>query len=451
MMIHLLLWLVYLQSVLGLQEGVANDLGKIKYSTSTTEKDLIALISLVEQNLPKGKECEDYKFPTDARLSSFVKLPYTSFLSPSLYPHAVLVHTVCFTHHSLGNDFGFYVETMLCAKEVGVHYAAPVFVDPLGGATMFEPFIKHLPRYALHSHPNVDNLAERVVGNGQVSTNMCITDMFPHEEEHALLHKNIPFARELFSGAMNAYFQSLKKADMTTESHSAELVYLAKDKVTVKNHDGSGGGGGNKNKIHLGEGGEGGGEGDLGNKQQQHELFPLVPDVAVHYRCGDNSRIAGLLPFRAIAALIPNTTDTESSASTRRRNIYILTEAQSSKTNVLQHRRCTGILHDLHAYLVSFFPSYNILLLRGQPLYVDMARLTYAPITICSASTFCLWPAISSNGTAHMPMSVVFKHGKQFDYGPNYKWISSPSVVYFNDKKCTDSEFQQARAEIEKN
>jgi hypothetical protein len=51
------------------------------------------------------------------------------------------------------------------------------------------------------------------------------------------------------------------------------------------------------------------------------------------------------------------------------------------------------------------FPDAVVVILRGFDLFEDLARLTYAKTTICSVSTFCLWPAISNDNTVYFPLT----------------------------------------------
>jgi hypothetical protein len=44
---------------------------------------------------------------------------------------------------------------------------------------------------------------------------------------------------------------------------------------------------------------------------------------------------------------------------------------------------------------------------RGGDLFLDYARLLNANVTICSASSYCFWPALATNGQAYFPLSAV--------------------------------------------
>ena len=54
-------------------------------------------------------------------------------------------------------------------------------------------------------------------------------------------------------------------------------------------------------------------------------------------------------------------------------------------------------------------------------------------MTICSASTFCLLPAIASNGTVYYPITDLVGHpdspSSSFSLGPHVNWIYDPPLV----------------------
>ena len=137
-----------------------------------------------------------------------------------------------------------------------------------------------------------------------------------------------------------------------------------------------------------------------------HSLpLPLIPDVAVHYRCGDNfGPPYGFVTFPAIKDRIPPDA----------RTIYVLSERRGRKTEAKPQlaAKCDAVIEALHRFLVGKFPSAAVVTKRGSDdMYVDLARLTFANVTVCSISTFCLWPAVASNGTAYFPPSRLVVGG----------------------------------------
>ena len=70
---------------------------------------------------------------------------------------------------------------------------------------------------------------------------------------------------------------------------------------------------------------------------------------------------------------------------------------------------------------------------------MDLARLAYAKVSICSVSTFCLWPAIASQHRAYFPLHSVIAGKKALDLGPRFVWIQNASVImHFSMYKFQD-------------
>lgn len=152
-----------------------------------------------------------------------------------------------------------------------------------------------------------------------------------------------------------------------------------------------------------------------------NNTLPAIPDVAIHYRCGDNTvGHYGFLPFRAFTQIIQSPVQT----------IYIMTESSSRKSRDDQRIRCNLLLKSLHTYLVKSFPNTIVLLLRGQDIYTDLYRLTFANITICSVSTFCLYPAIANSNSAYFPVTRLAAKATKPYYGTSFHWVENPPVFH---------------------
>jgi hypothetical protein len=161
-------------------------------------------------------------------------------------------------------------------------------------------------------------------------------------------------------------------------------------------------------------------ESDVSNSALGMAL-PFIPDVAIHYRCGDNFiGHYGFLPFSAFKLYIPAGAKT----------IYVLADKRGRKTAMKQHRaaKCDAIFSALFTHLTQQFPRAAVLIRRGGDLTEDLLRLALAPTTICSVSTFCLWPALANNHTAYFPLTkLILRKDASRDLG--IKWISQPAVV----------------------
>eukprot|EP01041_Mallomonas_annulata_P005188 gene5188-10376_t len=175
--------------------------------------------------------------------------------------------------------------------------------------------------------------------------------------------------------------------------------------------------------------------------------LPLVPDVAIHYRCGDNVEVPeqyGFLPFYAFLSIIPkhskyifilsdppdrsslHETYTESSTSTSSSE----TKSKRARSGIHEFTpKCKLILDNLFEFLQFHYPNAIIVLKRGGDPFLDFVRLSYAKFTICSSSTFCIWPAIASNGTAYFPDTTLIAGGSKPNFGDNFKWILNFKII----------------------
>jgi hypothetical protein len=84
----------------------------------------------------------------------------------------------------------------------------------------------------------------------------------------------------------------------------------------------------------------------------------------------------------------------------------------------------TGILRGLMVYIKSRHADATVMVIRGEDPLLSFAKLTLAKTTICSPSTFCLWPAIANDGKAYVPNAGFI--------GPKYL---GPRVVRTDDPK----------------
>jgi hypothetical protein len=93
-------------------------------------------------------------------------------------------------------------------------------------------------------------------------------------------------------------------------------------------------------------------------------------------------------------------------------------------------------LKGLFDYLRAARPNATIVVKRGGDLFLDYVRLAFAKVTICSASTYCFWPAlanIAGGGTAHFPLSSLIAGADNVhlapNFGPNFQWINDSNII----------------------
>lgn len=354
----------------------ANAISSIKYKRRVNDSLLARISTNLKIFLPKfppsphDQACK-YQSPAAAR-STYIadNLDISTILYNGNRGHKkvpALVQTPCFGHDSLGNNLVEYMETRICANLSGLHYLSGTFTY---SEFTSDPFFQHasLPHYVAHPAPLPPIKAIHIMNMECTCTTMC------HEKPDGLIHRHPQSAKAIFLQAINLH----------RTSHIAPSANLTPSQAY------------------------------LYTSPQPHTTLPFIPDVAIHYRCGDNTNaLYGFLPFRSFAATIP----------TDARYIYVLAEPSNRKTTPDQTSACNSILSSLHQYLVKRFPTSSVAILRGLDMFDDMVRLTFAKTLICSVSTFCLWPAISNEGTVYMPVSPLFAAGTTPTYGPNVNWL----------------------------
>lgn len=285
----------------------------------------------------------------------------------------ILVSTPCLGTDSLGNGLGAYFENIVCANRSGMHYVAVAKVWEPREKDVPSLFLQQLPFSIEHSHP----LDEAAVKSNVKSLCRCVGSC--HERSNAVWIKGLNIIRPILHNALQNYLKLSDGLNCTVVSGS-DLSSMAVGTV-----------------------------------------LPLIPDAAIHYRCGDNYvGHYGFLPFRAFKETIPQSV----------RTIFVLAENRDRKTRVKRHlaAKCDAIFPSLLAYLRKHFPEAQVVIRRGDDLYVDMARLAYARHTVCSVSTFCLWPALVNPHQAHFPRTRLIVGGDtSIDLG--FRWLLSPEVL----------------------
>lgn len=288
----------------------------------------------------------------------------------------VFVMTPCLGSDSLGNVLGGYFEGVMCAQFSGLHYFALSKVWEPDNADVPSPFLDKLPSIIEHKKPIADfEQSQRLLARYCRCHGSC------HERPESAWIHGISTIKRLILFALEHHLS------VANPSQYQNTIVTSTDKSTSP----------------------------VGT------ILPFIPDAAIHYRCGDNFvGHYGFLPFEAFTKYVPSTA----------RQIYILAEKRSRKTIMKSHlaEKCDVILDKLFSFLVKTFPSSQIVLRRGDDLYADFARLSYAGVTVCSVSTFCLWPAVVSNGTAYFPKTKLLLAGDT-SINLGFKWIEHPSVV----------------------
>ena len=287
----------------------------------------------------------------------------------------VYIHTPCMGSDSLGNYLGSYFENFMCAKTIGLHYLSVAKIWEPSTNDTASVFLAQLPSYHIHAKP--------ISSFKHISTSILNTCSCPgscHQYKHALWAKNLEWIRPMLWKATYAHLGTLSGDANVTIVRDSDLATVA-----------------------------------VGTQ------LPLIPDVAIHYRCGDNFvGEYGFLPFEAFLTRIPKAVKT----------IYVLAENRNRKTSakVYLAEKCDAAFVGLKSYLAQHFPESNVVIRRGDDLYTDFARLALAPVTICSVSTYCLWPALMNKGKAYFPKTKLIVGGET-DINLGFEWIISPTIL----------------------
>lgn len=338
------------------------------------EQDLKAVAKTVMDKMakePAEKKCA-YQKPG--------KVLRTAFTSDSGEGQKLMIQSPCMELSSLGNWLSEYFESILCAKHTGVHFATIFFLSPAEASLKTNPFFDHLPKTISNSG---DSAPTTQATYQRQSHGACPCDSICHEWLKGLMHHNgsMEYIGGLFRTAMDAWVEdALKAQNIGTVAPSTTGSQL-RDKITSKDF-----------KLLLGDGApDKNGTTPLFHSPKSEDIasMPFVPDAAIHYRCGDNLVTHyAFTPFNAFKRAIPEGA----------RSIYVMAESPGRKAKANSVNRCDAIFDALFAYLKLHFPAASIVIMRGQPIFSDLARLTYASTVVCSVSTFCLWPAVAAGG-----------------------------------------------------
>lgn len=295
----------------------------------------------------------------------------------------MLVQTSCFGISSLGNYLGEYFESVMCSYFSGLHFVSVSRIWEPAEKDFVHPFFSKLPYLIEHPAPekNADAAKKKVEEYCRCGGN-C------HEHTFSLWTRGVHIIKPLLNEAL--------------EYQYSQMLLKTNNYTTVQTSDHS-------------------------NIPSQDEELPLIPDVAIHYRCGDNFvGHYGFLPFRAYGHLLQS-----DYREGKIKTIYILAEKRDR--GISAHKKafmetCDQIFPALFHYFNATFPHATILIRRGDDPYLDLIRLAKAKITICSVSTFCLWPALVQGKNAYYPQTKLIVRGNtHIDLG--FHWITHPPVL----------------------
>lgn len=313
---------------------------------------------------------------------------WESYLGDSL----AIVYPFCLKTNELGNRLGNYFNELACAEIIGVNFITVHKQWDLAGSFLnsqsnpndtstVEPlvFLKALPEFIVNNQSTSTTFE---MASSKIETE-CKCTQYCWQDKNAPWVKAIPSIKKYLSNAVLEYY-------------NYKGVFV--DKIEAN---------------------------DLSNAKPS-DILPIIPDVAIQYRCGDNlgfNWMYGILPFYVFPKRIPITS----------KYIYVLTDHPARSSNSPYAPRCELIIKSLFDYLAMNFPNAIILVKRGGDMFLDYARLIFAKVTICSASTYCLWPALANNGTVYFPLSYLVAGADTVDLAvnitSNFNWITEAEII----------------------
>jgi hypothetical protein len=308
---------------------------------------------------------------------------------------SVIVQAACLGDDSFGNMLSHYFETMVCANVVGAHFltVAKIFDHPTSDADT--ALVGSLPDIILNSKP-VDSATAK-----QRMTDKCVCKSTCHEFAASGWHssKGVALIHSVIQHAVEGFM--LHREITSGEGRIWQVPASSLSTVAALT------------------------------------ALPLIPTVALHYRCGDNFvGEYGFVTFTAITSRVHDFLNSQTQLAEHEMTIYILAEKRGRKTtgrNIKLAPMCDILLPALHAHLVKSFPKAKAIILnRGGDIHVDFARLALAPVTICSVGTFCLWPALGNNNTVHYPQTKMILGGKT-SANLGFSWMPANVVVLGKD------------------
>lgn len=230
---------------------------------TTTEHTIRAVLS--NSTFATEQACYDTTWITTA--DDYKNGKWSNILPPA-FP--LLLYPFCADMSSLGNIIGNYVNEVSCAMISGAHFGMnrkPYHLHLLKKHLQGNPlkFFETFPEIVVNENPLDDHTV-------QVNLNeSCKCYHYCWGEHNAPWEKNIPWIKKTLHSAVDAFMQTVNIEDGTQLNPATDNSSHSFDK-----------------------------------------RLPMIPDVTIHYRCGDNLRFDtigyGLLPFHVrikIHAIIP--------------------------------------------------------------------------------------------------------------------------------------------------
>lgn len=353
----------------------------------------------------------------------------------------------CLSANEMGNHLGYFFNDLACSDLVGAHFVTTYHrlyvINQKDAITMDDinnskdahdlyMFAKALPNLVIHPNPTNISAARTLIETH------CPCKKYCWEDTKSPWLKRVDMIGKLMKAALVQYVNETRLEEIGTVVGELDLIsghkrsqhpgHLRRRKRITS-------------RMHLAPSHPLYRQGNLTTVQNTHSdldpdaWLPLVPNVTIQYRCGDNLNFHegkyGVVPFR-----IYNKERILLQAKLKEEEvqyIYVLTEHLGRSKKGPCSTCCERIMHRLHAYLSYLFPKAVVLIKRGDSPFSDYARIAFSKVVFCSASTFCLWPALGNDqGTVFLPYTPLLAGAVDAatapDLGKNRKFIDIEMV-----------------------
>jgi hypothetical protein len=333
------------------------------------------------------------------------------------YPIYVIVSSL--SQMEFGNHFGRVINELACAFKSRLHAIVinrkfdNLFHDENADAGL--KLLEQLCRVHMHSHP------VKKLRNAKITVRReCNCEMYCWEDSKAPWIDFIVPLRDILNKGLTAdLFTAPVQSSRSYEEISQNIPIASAVTITTSS------------VTHT-------------TSIIRDTTLDMVPSIAIQFRCSDNFRHnMGLLPFRGImdriddnwkdivtkkrdrmaaaaAAAAASTTtsaaDTVASIS-HKLHIYIMTEHPARLSGAPLSAICPPLISRLQKELSVRYKDTVVSVQRGM-MFQTWYQFLNADLVICSASSFCLWPALGNrHGHVYLPMTTLFANKTAVDFG----------------------------------
>jgi len=293
----------------------------------------------------------------------------------------------------LGNRLGHYFETLACAQIAGLHLIFIEFTPSKDILFNVSMVIRH-PQPA-NSRDEAITMVQRHCNSGQT---------FPWSQADSILYKNISIIKSHFENILQLIL-NLKHNQTNIQDLPSNFLSSNTFSTVVQN------------QIPL----------DIPS-------LPFLPSVSILLRCSDVLSHHGTSPYGFVnwhnyLSLIPRNSS----------HVYIHSEPLNYKGSEQSAHFCNNLTQELVFFISRHFRKSVIAVRRGFALD-GLVQLSLANLTICSPSTFCLFPALYQQHSVAFQLSSLIANGNaSVTFTSTWKWIEYPPLQQFGEYDLSTS------------